>query len=380
MKIIYIITELNIGGAEIMLYKLLSEMDQVRFSPIVISLMDRGTFGDQITALGIPVYTIGLKQGKPTPTKIWRLIHLIRQLKPDLIQGWMYHGNLAAWLARFSLFNKVPVLWSIHHSINSLASEKQMTSIIIRFSSNISKFVNEIVFVSKKSKIQHESLGYCSSKNSVIPNGFDLEAFKPSLEAKASVRAELHLPEETLLIGLICRFHPMKDHANFLKAAAILSENCSNCHFVLAGTDINMENSVLYNLVQDLGLCKKVHFLGERRDMPRITAALDIATSSSAYGEAFPLVLGEAMACGVPCVATDVGDSSWIIDCTGKIVPPRNPQALAEGWQELIELGAEGRKNLGQQARERIIANFSLKYVVNKFESLYEQVISVNSA
>jgi glycosyltransferase involved in cell wall biosynthesis len=374
MKIIYVITGLSTGGAEIMLYKLLSKINREHFSPVVLSLMDRGTWGDRIEALGVPVYTIGMKPGKPpTPTAIWQLVHTVRHLQPDLIQGWMYHGNLAAQLARILSLQKIPVLWSIHYSISSLASEKRMTATVIKLGADFSKFVTKIIFVSKISKLQHEALGYYSENSGVIPNGFDTFNFTPSVEARLNIRTELGLPEKSFLIGLIGRYHPMKDHANFIQAAAILLKN-PNIHFIMVGHGVDKENQILHQLIQQLGLFNQIHLLGERRDMPCLTAALDIATSSSAYGEAFPLVVGEAMSCGVPCVVTDVGDSAWIVGNTGRVVPPRDAKSLANAWKELIDLGAEGREALGKAARARIIECFSLDSVVDQYEALYESV------
>lgn len=376
MKIIYAVTGLSTGGAEIMLYQLLSKINRDRFSPVVLSLMERGTSSDRIEGLGIPVHTIGMKQGMPpTPAAMWRLIHLVSQIQPDLIQGWMYHGNLAAQFANVFGIQKVPVFWSIHHSIYSLSSEKKMTIALIKLGARLSHYINNIIFVSQSSKAQHEALGYCSKNSCIIPNGFDTSLFLPSSEAKAAIRARLGVEENTFLIGLIGRYHPMKDHANFLQAAALLLKERPDIHFVLAGTQVNRENPTLQQLIQELGLLNRVHLLGERSDMPRVTAALDIASSASAYGEAFPLVVGEAMSCSIPCAVTDVGDSGWIVGNTGRVVPPQNPDALANAWKELIDLGSEGRETLGRAARERIIKYFALDSVVARYEALYENVL-----
>lgn len=379
MRVVFLSTGLYTGGAERMLYNLLSKINRERFSPVVVSLMDRGTWGDRIESLGIPVHTIGMKPGMlPTPPLMWRLINLLRQIQPDLIQGWMYHGNLAAQVASWFCSQKPPVLWTIHHSINSLSSEKKTTIAIIKSGTQLSKFVKSIVFVSQNSKIQHEKLGYSSHNSCVIPNGFDTSLFIPFDEAKLKVRKELGLSKDTNLIGLICRYHPMKDHANFLQAAALLTKNYPNVYFLLVGTEVNEENQSLYQLIKELGIVDRVHLLGERRDIPRLMAALDIASSSSAYGEAFPLVVGEAMSCGVPCVVTNVGDSGWIVGDTGRVVSPKNSEALANAWKELIGLGAEGREALGRAARERIIECFALESVVAQYEKLYENALIKN--
>ncbi len=373
MKIIYIITGLSTGGAEVMLYKLLSRIDQERFSPVVISLMDRGTWGDRIAALGIPVYTIGMQQGKPKLVNIWQLIHLVRQLKPDLIQGWMYHGNLAAQVARLFIFKQVSVLWNVRHSLSSLDLEKPETTIIIKLCAHSSHFPKKIIYNSQNSAHQHQRSGYRFEKTCVIPNGFETDEFTPSVKARLSVRSELNIPENALLIGLIGRYHPIKDHFSFLQAAALLLKNYSNVQFVLAGNKVDWQNQILSELIHELGLVKQIHLLGERHDIPSLTAALDIASSSSS-GEGFPNVIGEAMSCGVPCVVTDVGDSAWIVSDTGKVIPPRDPEALANAWKALIDIGRDGREALGKAARARVIECFSLDSVVAQYEALYDNV------
>lgn len=368
--VVHIITGLSTGGAEMMLYNLLSRVDRLQFKPVVVSLMARGTLGDRISALDIPVHALEMQPGKlPTPVIFWKLIRTLRQLQPSIIQGWMYHGNIAAYIA--SLFTpKIPVIWGIHHSIAALNAEKQMTQVLIKLGAKISNSPKKIVFVSQTSRSQHEALGYCSQNSCVIPNGFDTVLFQPSSKARAEVRTALKLAPDTLLIGLFCRYHPMKDHANFLQAAAILTKKYP-VHFLLAGTDVTSANQNLHQLIDHLALSLQIHLLGERSDIPQLMAALDIATSASAYGEAFPLVVGEAMSCGVPCAVTDVGDSEWIVSNTGKVVPPKNPQALAEAWQELIELGSAGRTALGKAARVRIQENFALDAIVAQYQALY---------
>jgi glycosyltransferase involved in cell wall biosynthesis len=377
MKIIYTIVGLTTGGAEIMLYRILTGINRERFSPSVVCLMDRGTLADRIEALGIPVYTLGMKAGGvPTPDIIWKLVNIIRKIQPDLIQGWMYHGNIAAQFANFFCGLETPVFWSIHYSIYSLDAEKRMTQLLIRLGAPISRFAKQVLYVSKISKRQHEALGYEEKNGYVIPNGIDISLFTPSLEARLSVRQELGLPSTSFLIGSICRYHPMKDHANFIKAAALLLKNYPDTHFMMAGSQVNSANKTLHLLIEELGIADRIHLLGERSDMPRLMAALDIMASASAYGEAFPLVLGEAMSCGVPCTVTDVGDSGWIVGNTGWVVPPKNPEALAVSWQESIALGSEGREKLGKAARSRIIECFSLDSIVAEYEKLYETAIN----
>jgi glycosyltransferase involved in cell wall biosynthesis len=372
-KIAFVTTGLNTGGAEKMLYSLLSQINRDEFTPVVISLIPGGVVSDRLQDLHIPVYNIGLKAGGiPHPIHFFKLQKTLRQIQPDLIQGWMYHGNLAASLYKRISSPKIPVFWSIHHSIKSLSAERFVLRNLIKLGAKFAPSCQQIIFVSQASKSQHQALGYSEHNSCVIPNGFSLETFIPSLAAKQQIGQELQLPNNALLIGKFARFHPMKDHANLLEAAALLIPKYPDVHFILAGTDISETNPELIALIERLSLKDRVHLLGERQDMARLTAALDIATLSSAYGEAFPLVVGEAMSCQVPCVVTDVGDAAEIVSDTGKVVPPQNPQALATAWQELIELGTEGRKKLGIDARNRIMANFSLEKVVDRYEQLWK--------
>jgi glycosyltransferase involved in cell wall biosynthesis len=376
INLLYITTGLSIGGAEKMLFNLLAKIDRDRFQPSVISLIDRGFFGDRLEALNIPVYAIGMEPGKPTPDALWRLRQKFKAIRPDLVQGWMYHGNLAAQLGASTNVSQVPIIWSIHHSIASLQAEKITTQLIIKLGAFSGKYTSKIAFVSQKSQSQHEAIGYPADKSCVIPNGFDLTSFQPSVAAKQSVRQELNLPEDCFLIGKFARYHPMKDHANFLKAAALLLKDFPEVRFLMAGTDIDDGNTNLTQLIENLKIGDRVYLLGERQDMPRLTAALNLATSASAYGEAFPLIIGEAMSCGVPCIVTDIGDSAWIVGETGRIVLPQNESALAEAWKELIVLNEEQKSILATAARNRIMASFSLEAVVNQYEQLYRSSLS----
>jgi len=373
IRTVHIITDLSTGGAQMMLYKLLASIDRSHFEPIVICLMDKDVIGKKIETLDIPVYTVNMSQGKLSISALWRLIKLVRASVPDVIQGWMYHGNIAAIIGRIFCFKKVALLWNIRHSVYDLKYEKKYTAQIIRIGAICSKMAIKIIYNSSKSAEQHEELGYTVDRTVVIPNGFDCLRFKPSSVARIAMRKELTIKENDIVIGLIGRYHPMKDHDNFFKAAGILIRIYSNVCFVLAGPGVDDSNAEISKAIRQHRIEEKIRLLGDRKDTPVINAGLDIACSSS-YGEAFSNVIGEAMACGVPCVVTDVGDSAWIVGDTGKVVPPRNPEALAKAWSFLIEAGPEERNRLGDKARQRILENFTLDKIVQEYERLYESV------
>jgi glycosyltransferase involved in cell wall biosynthesis len=204
----------------------------------------------------------------------------------------------------------------------------------------------------------------------VIPNGFDLREFRPDPTARLSLRRELEIADDTLVIGMASRFHPQKDHFNFIQAAARLRANTANVHFVLCGRGVTGDNTQLAEWIAEAGIQAHCHLLGERRDTPRLFSAVDIATSSS-VSEAFPLAVGEAMACGTPCAVTNVGDSALIVGDTGKVVHPRDPAALAGAWRELIEAGPEVRRRLGTAARRRVQRHFDLSAIVERYQAIY---------
>lgn len=380
IKVIHIITGLHTGGAEMMLYKLLSRSTQSRFEHIVLTLMNKETgIGNDIEDLGVPVYDLGLSQGSISVLAIRRLLKIVHKVRPDVIQGWMYHGNLAASFGRMFSRQKVPVIWNVRHSMHGLKFEKGSTIVAIRISAVLSRSTHRIIYNSSRGAKQHERLGYCADHTIVIPNGFDCELYKPSVAARESLLRSLGVDDSNILIGSVGRFHKQKDHSNLLKAAGILARKYNNVRFVLIGRDVDGCNKEIVDLVSHNHISNKVYLLGERKDIPELTAGFDIATSSSRYGEGFPNVIGEAMSCGVPCVVTDVGDSAWVVGNTGKVVQPRDAESLARGWAELINEGRAGRAILGTKARQRVLDNFTLSKIVTQYETLYDQLFSEGS-
>jgi glycosyltransferase involved in cell wall biosynthesis len=321
-----------------------------------------------------------MKPAFPSLRSIRELQRIVTKLRPDVIHGWLYHGSLAGQFASFFAPGKVPVIWSIHYSMYSLSFEKRSTAAVVRICAPVSRRAAAVVFVSHTSQTQHRALGFSARGNLVIPNGIDIDQFAPSVDHRSSVRNELGLDRGTLLIGLISRYHRMKDHANFLRAAAIVTQQHRGVHFLLAGREVDQNNNALVTLIRELGIADRVQLLGERADIPRLTAALDIHTMSSLYGESFPVIVGEAMACGVPCVVTDVGDSGWLVGNTGRIVTPGKPDELATAWKELLEMGSEERRALGMAARVRVADNFSLASIVNQYDELYVKTRAASPA
>ena len=371
VKVLHLISNLSVGGAEQSLCRLVKDMDGSRFHCTVVSMTDVGPVGKAIQQTGCPVYAIGMKKGMADPRGILRLERIIHRIRPHILQCWMYHANLLGLMVAPTL----PVIWNIRCSDMDLRQYRLSYRLSVRAGAIVSKFPRAVISNSESGRIWHEKLGYRPRRWVTIPNGFDTTIYRPDAEAAGAVRKWLNIPQSTVLIGMVARFDPMKDHAGFFMAAKELFGMYPNTHFVLAGRDIHRENPRARSLLQGMRFQEKFHLLGERKDVRRIMAALDILCSSSAYGEGFPNVIGEAMAVGIPCVVTDTGDSKELIGDTGIVVPARNPDALCDGWIQLIKAGAEARKNIGLRARERIEKHFNISACVSKYEELYERIL-----
>lgn len=242
---------------------------------------------------------------------------------------------------------------------------------VIRISRALSNSPKRIVYNSFTGKQQHEAFGFSARCSTMIPNGFDVEQFRPNAMARQRIRAEFDIRGEDLVIGLVARWHPMKDHENFLRAAEQFIHMCPRTVFMLVGEGLVPENSILMEWICERHLQMNVRLCGRRRDIPAIDSALDIASSSSSWGEGFPNAIGEAMACGVPCVATDVGEIREIVGDTGIVVPARDPGAMCSGWETLANTVVPARRDLGLKARQRICERYSLSAVAQQYANIY---------
>ena len=376
IKVMHVIGDLQIGGAETNLLRLVSRLDPKEFESR-IAVLRPGEGDEHLThrfrEAGIPVHPLYGISGMGAVKTVIGLWKLSRGTRPNIIQGWMYHGNLAAGAAKLFRFGKSRVAWNIRHSMHDAASDKRATRFIRGLNRSLSRFADAIVYNSNVSATQHGQSGFSTQRTTVIPNGFDLSLFHASDEARSHLMAELGFPDNALLIGHIARYHPAKDHATLIKAARGVVDRHPSARFVLVGHDVTPANQDLVARIAQQALGHSFHLLGERHDIPEIVSALDVLVLSSA-GEAFPTVLGEAMASEVVCVATDVGDSAWIVGETGRIVPPHDPSGLGNALAGVLDLPPTERRRLGAAARERIRNNFSIERMVEDYRRLYRSL------
>jgi glycosyltransferase involved in cell wall biosynthesis len=362
--VLHLITGLETGGAEQMLARLVSRLDRSRHRSIVVSMTGPGSIGPELSRGGIEVHSLDLARGSPDPRGLVRLVGLWRLLRPDVVQTWLYHADLLGLIAK-PFAPACRLLWNIQ------CTESIDTRVVLRLLVPGSRFPEAIVVNSLAGKSFHEGLGYRPRRWEHIPNGCDTSAFRFDEAARRRLRREWGIADDTVAIGLPARYHAMKDHATFFAAARILVAVRPDAVFVLAGPEIDQLNRRLLAMVGADGLAERMRLIGDRRDMADVYSALDIATLSSAFGEGCPNVLVEAMSCATPCAATACGDAAQIIGPTGKVVPPRDPEALAAAWRELIDLGPEGRRALGAAARRRAVAQYDLDAIVRRYDALY---------
>lgn len=371
-KILHIITGLSDGGAEAVLYRL-CQFDK-KNQHIVISLMDQGKYGPLLEDMGVQVYCLDMPAGKVRIAALINLYRLIREIKPDVVQTWMYHADLIGGvIARLAGIRNV--FWNIRHTTLESGKSKRSTILIAKLCAHLSRFIPEgIVCCAQKAVTVHSELGYEVSKMTVIGNGYDLEVFNPSNDLMVRFRNELNVESGTVVLGMVGRFDPQKDHFGLLSALSIVKSRVPDFKFALIGRDLNSANTALNNEIEKLDLESNIILLDQRTDIASVMHGLDFHILSSAFGEAFPNVLAEAMASETPCVTTDVGDAALIVADTGWVVPAKDPQALAKAMLEAMEekqnnpQAWQARK---QACRERIVNNFSIEKMVEGYHQAW---------
>lgn len=371
MKVLHVITSLNDGGAEAVLYRLITKNPEHNHR--VVSLMDEGKYGPLLEDLGIRVFCLGMNPGKPSVRRFWKLMRLIRSEAPDVVQTWMYHSDLFGGLAA-KLTGVKMIFWGIHHSTLEKGKAKRTTIAIAKVSAVLSRIVPEkIVCCAKKSREVHRDIGYSPTKLVVIPNGYDLSKFRVDGQSGSQLRASLGVIPETFLLGTVGRYDPFKDHDNLLSALNELQLSGVDFKCLLVGSGLTTDNPELMARITELGLIDNIILAGQRTDIPAVMNALDLHVLSSS-SEGFPNVLAEAMACGTPAVSTDVGDAGEIVGDPALLCPPRNPKALSE---LMLAMHAEWLKRPDDWAERRIRcvehikSNFSIERMVAAYEKCW---------
>ena len=370
-NIVHFITDLDTGGAEIMLLKLLTAIDHNKYNILVVSLIDKGTIGGKIEELGIKVYTLNLSRRTPLTFALFSLPFELKRFQPNAFHGWMYHANLlSSFISLF--FSNVDVIWGIRHSLYDIDKEKLLTKLVIYLCKFISKKCKHIIFNSNVSLKQHVEYGFSKDNCSIIHNGFDANIFSKNgiseLQSN-NLKTSLKIPKNTDIIGFNARFHPMKGHNNFIKAANKIIKKKKDVCFILVGPGVT--NKRLHHLIP-----KKIRpfffLLGDRSDIVELNSIFDVSINCSIWGEGFSNSICESMLMEVPCIATNVGESEFILNNCGVIIESNNEDLLSSSIINLLSKSKDERVKIGKLERARIVDNFSIEVICKKYESIYE--------
>jgi glycosyltransferase involved in cell wall biosynthesis len=382
MKVLHVITGLGNGGAEGALFRLCQGAEREGVEAEVVSLTGRDVYAERLEAIGIRVTHLGMKGAASLPGAILRLVRLIRSRRPDVVQTWMYHADLAGGLAA-RLAGVRAIAWSIRHSNLDAAHNQRMTLLVARICAALSRWIpRRIVSCSYKASEVHVAHGYDEAKFVFVPNGFDCGLLRRDDRLREDGRAAFAVTGDAPVLGMVARFDPQKDHRNLFRALGRLRDAGREFTFLLVGPGITAENAALVALIDAHGLGGVVRMLGPQANIPRLMNTLDVHILSS-LGEAFPNVVAEAMACGTPCVATDAGDARRIMDGHGWVAPIGDDVALAAAMAQAMDersADAERWESRRVAARAHIVATYSLESMTRGFSDTWRQVLSGDPA
>lgn len=379
LTIMHVITGMNVGGAEAMLKKLVTHpaISDANQRHHILSLMPSGVVGRKLGDLGYPPYTLGMRRGIPGPVHLLRLARVMRKVRPQIVQGWMHHGNLGAMAGRLMVSPRPTLMWNVRHSLEDISREKTIPRNIIRFEARWSGSPAAIIYNSAMAAEQHSQIGFDGRHQIIIPNGFDCTGFRPSAGAKANLKRRFGIHGKATVVAMVARNHPMKAPETLVEAVRLARATGHDLHLLMVGDNMDAPSPQLRRAMAHAVPPDRLTLAGHARDLSDWLPGVDILALPSSWGEGFPNILGEAMACEVACVTTDVGDSGRIVGKTGLVVRPRDPAALAQALCRLDRLGREGRRLLGQSARARVLSEYSLDYAVQRYTELYAEVGAV---
>jgi len=375
IRVSHVITGLGAGGAEAMLLKIVESCRRREIESHVISLTDRGVMAARLEEAGATVSAVGLSRSPlAVPAAVFSMRRRLRSLKPDIVQTWMYHADLIGGLGA-KLAGVPAVLWNVRQSNLRGGMNRRSTILTMSLCARLSASVPKRIITNSSAAVaSHRDIGYESSRFVVIPNGFDTIRFRENPGHRSSVRQELGIGTDRIVVGCVARWDPQKDVKGLVQASARVLKMRPDVEIVICGRELDESNRVLTGWVSESGLGDRFHLLGHRDDIDRIIPSFDIAVSSS-VGEGFANTIGEAMSCAVSCVVTDVGDSAYVVSDTGIVVPPGDPEALAKGIATLVD-SSEMRAALGARARERIEREFSIDAVAGRYVEVWKEALT----
>ena len=359
MRVFFYLHRLGVGGAERQFVQISADLAARGHEVALVTNVPGGGLENDVDP-GVERLVLHARTGGSRVRRLSRVLEaprrlaaLVEERRPDVVYSANYEPNALAW--RGLVRGRTPVVWGIRGSDQELPFVGRTAA---RYGRRVAPRVAGAVFNSRAGRDWHLAQGWALAATEVVPNGLDVQRFRPDPGARRSFREELGLPVDAFVIVLVGRLVEVKDHGLFLAAAAELGSALPDARFVCVGGGRPVDLQRVEGLVRESGLGPRVVLAGDRPDVERAFAAADVAACTS-HSEGFPNVLGEAMATGLPCVSTDVGDAAWILGDTGRVARDREPRTVAGHWRELHDLGEDGRRSLGAAARRRVVETFS---------------------
>jgi len=373
MKVMFLIRSLEIGGAERQLVNLAKGLKDRDIEVQVLTFYPGGLFSSELDNYGVPNKDLRKRHRWDMLLFFLNFIHELRKYRPDVLYSFLPVANIIAVLAK-NLMPSLKIVWGVRASNMNFKVYDRLSRIVARFEVVMSRFPDLIVANSTSGFQYHQDIGFPEEKMRVIENGIDIRRFKPDRKGGERMRRLWGIEPHQKVVGIVGRLDPMKGHPIFLEACAKLSSIEPNLRFVCVGEGRRDYRMHLIGLADELGLLDKVLWVGPYEDMPAVYSAFQLCCSSSIFGEGFPNVVAEAMACGVPCVVTDVGDSARVVGDRGLVVPPGDATALSKGILQMLKRVKSGSMD-ALAVRERIQNRFSVEQMVQRTESLLREVI-----
>ena len=372
LKLTHVITGLSLGGAENSLYKLVSHLDRQKFDISIISLKNQGVFGDRFDALGIPVYSCNFSVGVGGLLAPFKLVRFLLNLRPDIVQTWLYHADLIAGIAA-KLIGVKCIIWSIRTT--DLKQGSWLTAVIRKVCALVSRVIpSKIVVVAHAARVKHIQLGYDESKMTVIPNGYDAEEFNPDVASVAKLKNEIGLVQTDVVIGCVGRLSEDKGQDLLIKASQDVLNKFPNVKFVFVGSGFEFTNKALVDSIASKSKLDRFILMGERNDVNTCFGLMDIFCLPSRT-EGFPNVLAEAMLSKLPCVSSDCGDARLLSNGHVSIAKINDSMDLANKITQMLGLNTIERRILGQESWSHVSNEYSIDRMATRYESLFGQLI-----
>ncbi len=374
MRVLHVIVGLGVGGAELMLQRLVESDPAGPHASVVVSLTSLGGIGESLRARGVTVHALGMSSPLDAPRALWRLVGLLRRHRPAIVQTWMYHSDLWGGAAAL-LAGRFPVVWNVR-STDIPQGMFSVTYWVVRMCAVASYFLpGRIICCSESARMAHVRLHYRASLLTVIPNGYDFADLQFLADARCTLRGELDVGPEATLIGVVGRFDSLKDFGNFVSAAARVAAIRGDVHFLMVGRGNDWTNKTLRGWIRGAGLELRFHLVGQQSRVAPYLSAMDVFCLSS-VSEAFPNVVVEAMAVGLPCVVTRAGDAARILDDEDWVVPTGDPDSLAAALLRACALDPAGRRALGERNARRARATYQIEDVRRQYDAVYDGLLA----